>query len=383
MIQRTLNLSNSRSFFLFGPRGTGKSTLLQHWGDNKSVHFIDLLDPSTEAALTSNPNGMIESWLAQKTEWIVIDEVQKIPKLLDVVHQGIQKHQIKFALTGSSARKLRRGASNLLGGRASEFHIHPFTHLELQNRFNLLETLQWGSLPEIISLEPIEKARALYSYVSTYLKEEVLIEQLIRKIEPFRRFLEVAAQMNGKILNYAKISKDSGVEEKSVARYYQILDDTLVGFFLEPYHESIRKRQSQKSKFYFFDCGVTRALQNTLKPPLTPQTISYGNLFEQFIILEFIRLNDYFESRYKLSYFLTKDGAEIDLVIERPGKPLALVEIKSTSQTSDEHAHHLKKLAPAFPKAELFVLSNSNQALTRENVHFRPWQTGIKEIFSI
>ncbi len=125
------------------------------------------------------------------------------------------------------------------------------------------------------------------------------------------------------------------------------------------------------------------ALQNSLKLPLTPQTISYGDLFEQFIILEFIRLNDYFESRYRFSYFLTKDGSEIDLVIERPGKPLALVDIKSTAQISDDHSSHLKKLAPSFKKAELFVLNNSTQALNRDNVQFRPWENGIRENFSV
>lgn len=154
-----------------------------------------------------------------------------------------------------------------------------------------------------------------------------------------------------------------------------------MGFFLEPFHDSIRKRQSQKSKFYFFDCGVTRALQNNLKLPLTAQTISFGDLFEQFVILEFIRLNDYYESRYKFSYFLTKDGAEVDLVIERPGKPILLVEIKSSSEIKDEHAIHLKKLAPSFKKAELYVLNNASQSLTRENINYRPWKRGIKEIF--
>jgi predicted AAA+ superfamily ATPase len=355
---------------------------LQQWGQGQSLHVFDLLDPATEALLNSNPRAILDIWSADKKEWIVIDEIQKQPKLLDVVHQGIYKHQIKFALTGSSARKLRRGASNLLGGRATEFHLHPFTYLELGKNFDLILLLQWGSLPEVVSLDVVEKERALYSYVSTYLKEEVLVEQLIRKIEPFRRFLEVAAQMNGKILNYAKISKDAGVEERSVARYYQILDDTLVGFFLEPYHQSIRKRQSQKAKFYFFDCGVTRALQNTLKVPLTPQTISYGDLFEQFIILEFIRFNDYYETRYKFSYLLTKEGAEVDLIIERPGLPIVLIEIKSTTEIKNEHGAHLRVLADSFSESIRYVLNNATISLDRDGVRFRPWHVGIPEIFS-
>ena len=155
----------------------------------------------------------------------------------------------------------------------------------------------------------------------------------------------------------------------------------MVGFFLESYHASIRKRQAQKAKFYFFDCGVTRALQNQLRLPLTAQTITFGSLFEQFVILEFIRINDYKETRYKFSYFLTKDGAEIDLVIERPGLPIVLVEIKSSSEINDEHAIHLRKLSSSFQIAELYVLNNSKQSLDRESVKFRPWQRGLAEIF--
>lgn len=374
------NLSKSRSFFLFGPRGTGKSTLLEHW-NTEGYDIYDLLDPETEAKLNQNPLLIIDQWKINQKKWIIIDEIQKNSKLLDVIQTGISKHKINFALTGSSARKLKRGSANLLGGRASEFHLHPLTHLELGDKFDLSASLAWGTLPEILHLEPTEKVRALYSYVSTYLKEEVLVEQLIRKIEPFRKFLEVAAQMNGKILNYARISNDSQVEEKSVARYYQILDDTLLGFFLEPYHNSIRKRQTQKAKFYFFDCGVTRALQNQLTLPVNEHTINYGHLFEQLVILEFIRLNDYFESRYKFSYLMTKDNAEIDLIIERPGEKIVLVEIKSTNNNLPEHGKKLKSFANDFNNPELFVLNNSDRPMESDGVKYMNWKLGIAHIF--
>jgi predicted AAA+ superfamily ATPase len=368
---------------MFGPRGVGKSTLLMDWSKNQSHKIYDLLDATTEAQLMKNPNLILESWLANRTDWIIIDEIQKNPKLLDVVQTGIVKYKIKFALTGSSARKLRRGSANLLGGRANEFHLHPLTHLELQDNFKLMDALAWGTLPEIYHLDISERTRAIYSYVSTYLKEEVLVEQLIRKIEPFRRFLEVAGQMNGKILNFAKISTDSGVEEKSVARYYQILDDTLLGFFLEPFHDSIRKRQSKKAKFYFFDCGVTRALQNQLTVPLTEQTYSYGDLFEQMVILEFIRLNDYLEARFKFSYLLTKENVEIDLIIERPGQVPVLIEIKSTKENIDSHAKNLNLIGSSFKKAQLYVLNNSDTAMVKGDVKFVNWKTGIQEIFGL
>ncbi len=383
MIQRIYNLSKSRSFFLLGPRGVGKSTLLKQWKQGLSVYFVDLLDPSVESHYSLHPERLIEDWKAQKTEWIVIDEIQKNPELLNVVHLGIAEYKIKFALTGSSARKIRRNAANLLGGRASEFKMHPLTHIELKHQFNLIDVLKYGTLPEIHTLDQTEKIRALYAYVSTYLKEEVLVEQIIRKIEPFRRFLEVAGQMNGKILNYRKISIDSGVEQKSVARYYQILEDTLLGFFLEPYHQSIRKRQSQKAKFYFFDTGVTRALQNTVKLDVTEQTTTYGDLFEQFVFLEFVRLNDIFEKRFKFSYLKTKDNVEVDLIIERPGQPIVLVEIKSSRKVDQNHGDHLIRLQSDFKNAEMYVLNNSNSASVIKNVKHVNWQKGLKEIFEI
>ena len=280
MIRRISNLSKTRSFFLFGARGTGKSTLLNQWKKGLSVKIYNLLEPDVEAALQARPEILLENWRADKTDWIVIDEIQKNIKLLDVVHDLIVKYKINFALTGSSARKLKRGSANMLGGRADQFHLFPFSATELNKKFNLLDSLSYGTLPILHELPEIEKQRALYSYISIYLKEEILIEQIIRDIEPFRKFLAVAAQMNGKILNYSKIGRDSGVEEKSIVRYYHILEDTLLGFFLEPYSASVRKRQSQKSKFYLFDCGVTRALQNTLKIKLSEHTIQFGDLFD-------------------------------------------------------------------------------------------------------
>ncbi len=238
-------------------------------------------------------------------------------------------------------------------------------------------------MPHIHFLDDQNKVRALYAYISTYLKEEILVEQVVRKIEPFQKFLEVAAQMNGKILNYARISRDSGVEEKAVARYFQILDDTLIGFFLSPYDKSIRKQQSQKAKFYFFDIGVTRALQNQVTLPVTTQLNSYGDLFEQFVILEFIKLNDYLEKHFKFYYFRSKDGTEIDLIIERPGMADALVEIKSKDYFSVDDANSLNLVKDSFKKREMFLLSNCLKATIYQDIYFLNWAEGIKKIFGI
>lgn len=343
---------------------------------------MDLLEPSTEARYALKPERLLEDWASEKKEWIVIDEIQKNTALLNVVQKGIVKSKIKFALTGSSARKLKRGSANLLGGRAVEFHLHPFTDAELKGGVPLLELLRWGALPEIISLEPDSKVRMLYSYVSTYLKEEVLAEQIIRKIEPFRRFLEVAAQMNGKILNFAKIARDAGVEERSVQRYYQILEDTLLGFFLPPFQYSLRKRQAQKSKFYFFDTGVTRALQNTLPLELVPQTHAFGDLFEQFFILECIRLNDYYETRFQFSYLRTKEDVEVDLIVEKPNKEYVLIEIKSADKVQSEQVKSLKRISADFKaRARSLIVSNQKQGSVIEGIHCLHWQAALDFIF--
>ena len=383
MIQRLPNLSKQRSFFLFGPRSTGKSTLLQSWSADLSIATYDLLDPSTESQLALRPDLILERWQSQPTDWIGIDEVQKVPKILDVVQTGIFKHRIKFALTASSARKLRRGSANLLGGRATEFRLHPLTSVELQDGFQLQDALSWGTLPEITFLPQAEKVRALCSYLSTYLKEEVLVEQLVRKIETFRKFLEISSQMNGHILNYAKIGKDSGIQERSVGRYYEILSDTLLGFFLEPFEHSIRKRQIQKAKFYFFDTGVVRALQNSVTLPLNEQTYDYGDVFEHFVLLEIFRLNDYLEKRFKFSYLRTKDQVEVDLIIERPGEPLLLVEVKSGSTNLLQHANSLKRLWSDFPKAKMMILNNSTQSMVHEDILFINWRDGLHKVFEI
>lgn len=384
MIPRTCNPSKDHSFFLFGPRGVGKSTYLDAWFKDQSVTAIDLLDPISYQRYSLHPELLESDWAANHTMWIFIDEIQKVPSLLDIIQKLMKTSKVNFALTGSSARKLRRGAANLLGGRAFEFHMHPLTHIELASSpegFDLDLTLSFGSLPYVLNSSNENKIRSLYSYITTYLKEEILIEQVIRKIEPFQKFLEVAAQMNGKILNCAKIARDSGVEEKSVSRYFQILEDTLIGFHLYAYDKSIRKQQSQKAKFYFFDTGVTRALQNQVTLPLQKQTSTYGDLFEQFIILEFIRLNDYHEKHFKFYYFRSKDNVELDLIIERPGLAEVLIEIKSKNYFDVDDARGLHAIDSSFKQKEMFVFNNCKTPSVVNGVHFIHWQDGFKKIF--
>lgn len=388
MIKRLFNYPKSHSFFLFGARGTGKSTLLHDIFDLKNpskVLYLDLLDPAIEKELTRSPENLLSIVEAYKVlpEWIVIDEIQKIPKLLDVVHKIIFEKKVKFALTGSSARKLRRDSANLLAGRAFSFYLYPLTFIELAEKFNLDDVLSYGSLPEIFKFETeLDKKRYLLSYIQTYIKEEVLIEQLIRNIDPFRAFLEVAAQSNTEIINYTKIAKEAGINAKSVQRYFSILSDTLLGHFLEPYSKSIRARQKQSPKFYFFDCGVTRAISNEINQKLLPQTFNYRNLFEQLVIGEFIRLNSYYETNWKFSYIRTGAGVEIDLVIEKDKKSIILIEIKSTKNVCENHLSSLVGLGADFKAASKYLLCQETYSKVIKGIKVMNWKDGIKEIFS-
>jgi len=383
MFNRIINPLKTHSFFLFGARGTGKSTWLKQYFSTTPHIYIDLLNLDTEEQFNKNPNELLTKIkaLSDKKIWVLIDEIQKIPKLLDLVHLCIEKHGTFFALTGSSARKLRRGAANLLAGRAFVFNLFPLTYLELKESFNLVQALHWGTLPEIFHFsDSLSKTRYLRTYAQTYLKEEIIAEQVIRKLDPFRQFLEVAAQQNGDIINFSNIARDVGVDTVTVQSYFQILEDTLIGYLLQPYHRSIRKRQRSNPKFYFFDLGVKRSLEGTLSVELNENTYAFGKAFEHFMIAEMIRLNHYFEKDYKFSYVCTKDNAEIDLIIERPGLPCILIEIKSKKQVDERDTKTLEHFLNDFPHAVAYVFSNDPNKKKIGNVLALPWYEGIKEV---
>ncbi|MBI2027795.1 MAG: ATP-binding protein [Deltaproteobacteria bacterium] len=373
----------SHSFFLFGARGTGKTTLLKNLFTGSHPLWINLLDPSYELALSQKPAQLLELWEKNPSEWIIIDEVQKIPPLLDMVHLMIEDHQVKFALTGSSARKLKRGGANLLAGRAFMNLMFPLTYVELGKDFNLQHYLQWGGLPTIWRLKSDdEKNEYLKSYAYQYLKEEIQQEQIVRKIPLFRRFLEVAAQSNSEILNYSKIGRDVGTDDTSIARFYQILEDTLLGFFLEPYHSSLRKRLAQKPKFYFFDLGVTRVLMDLSELKIQPGNSHYGKLFEHFIIFHIWAFNSLLRKNYKLYYLRTKDNFEIDLVIQRPGQSTLFIEIKSSEKIDDVDIHKVARFMMDVKNGEAWILSREPvERRTSENVHILPWNSALNKLF--
>jgi predicted AAA+ superfamily ATPase len=383
MFNRSINLPKNNSFFLFGARGTGKTYLLKERFHEIPALYIDLLDPDQNETFNLRPRALVEQLGALKTgtEWVIIDEIQKAPKLLDIVHQQIETSRFKFALTGSSARKLRHGSANLLAGRAFVLYLFPLTAREIGEQFSLQTALAWGTLPRVVTLESNDERRDfLRTYTHAYLQEEITQEQIVRRLDPFRRFLVVASQMSGQIVNFSKIGREVGASTLTVQNYFQILEDTLIGSLIEPFHESVRKRQRGNPKFYLFDTGVQRSLNNTLQVELLPQTYAFGVAFEHFVVNEINRLQSYGKKDYRLSYLRTKDGVEIDLVIERPGLKRALVEIKSTERVAEEDVRSLTQLGKDVPNSEAFCLSRDSTAKKIGAVSCFPWQQGLVEI---
>jgi len=377
MIDRQIRPLTTDSFFIFGPRGVGKTTLLRSYLNKHKVLYINLLNADEEEQLSLRPELLRERINASATiDWIVIDEIQKIPKLLDVVHNVLETpgNYIKFALTGSSARKLKKYGTNLLAGRAFINIMFPFLYSELREQFNLKHFLLFGGLPKIYSFDSdLRKQEFLRSYAQTYLKEEIWAEHMIRNLDLFRKFLELAAQSNGEIINFSKIAKQIGTTTATVQSYFDILEETLVGFFLESYTTSVRKRIVASPKFYFFDTGVKRALDRTIANDVGESTYEYGKLFETFILTQIRALISYSRKDYTLHYIKTKDGAEIDLVIDRPGKNLMLIEIKSSKMVLETELKNLKNYSKDL-LGEAFCVCQESQARKVDGVLVIPWQ---------
>lgn len=368
-----------QSFFLFGPRQVGKSTLLGN--QKKLLLTIDLLDPQNQLDYSKDPNllaSQIEATAREGTPcqgMVLVDEIQRVPKLLDVIQLLMGKYpKLHFAMSGSSARKLRHGISNLLGGRALYRTLHPLTENELDNHFDLPWALAYGTLPKIYScLVNKQKSLAqdlLRSYVTTYLVEEIKSESLVRNLQGFQNFLDIAAAQFSEQVNITSVGRDCGVAYSTVREFYSILEDTLIGFFLQPYLLSSRKRMSLSPKFYFFDNGVTRSILQTLKA--VPSPLERGRLFEQWIVQEIYRINLYQQKDWKLFFWRTSHGAEVDLVIAHGRKIIAAIECKYKTRLSKADLTGIRSFQEVFPKIPCFIVAPITTPLKLDNIKALP-----------
>jgi uncharacterized protein len=346
------SLLRHKSIFLFGPRQTGKSTLLKTRFQEEAL-FVNLLEADTFRELSTRPETLRERIEIQKKSLVIIDEIQKIPSLLDEVHNLIERNKsLKFILTGSSARSLRRKGVNLLGGRALSARLHPLVSWELD--FSKLdETLLWGSLPSVIDSEM--KKEDLKAYVGTYLQEEIRAEGLVRNLSGFSRFLEVAALCSGQQLHYSAVGNDSAVNERTVKDYFQILTDTFIGQELAPFRKTKSRKSVATPKFYFFDTGVWNALLGRFE--LSPRTREFGEALEHRVFHELSSYLDYTRSDEPLYYWRPqKQESEVDFLI---GGRVA-IEVKGTSRISPSDTKGLQLLSEELKLQKKIIVCNES-----------------------
>ncbi len=390
MLNRTIKLPvNKNNFFLFGPRQTGKTTLIKHEIGNHTSFQINLLYNDQFIKYKTNPSLLrneIEFFMKENKKGILfIDEIQKLPVLLDEVHVLIEnyKNRLTVILSGSSARKIRRVSTNLLGGRAWTYSLFPLTHVELGDNFSLDYALQYGTLPPLHGLKKNEKIKTLNAYTQTYLKEEIIVEALVRNLGAFNRFLEIAADSSGAIVNYTNIARETGVASKTIREYYQILEDTLIAIKLEPFYKSARKRIIMHPKYYLFDTGVINSICGRLEYTLKTKTSLYGVLFEHFIFLELYRLINYREKPWKIYYWRTSHGAEVDLVLEFPDKKIKAIEIKSAEYIDPKTLSGLKQFLNDHPKAKGYCVCKTERPYIKDDINFLPWSYFFSKELSI
>ena len=334
-VRRALDLGAlvaKKSHFLLGPRQTGKTTLLRHTLPEARVY--DLLDASLYLALSHRPSRLAEE-LGPKDKVVVIDEIQRLPELLNEVHRLIEERGVRFLLTGSSARKLRRGGVNLLGGRARTTHLHPLTCRELGAQFDLHRALAYGLLPSIYFSD---NPRAdLQAYTGSYLQQEILAEGVTRNLPAFSRFLRVAALCNGTIVNFTNVANDAQVARTTIYEYFGILQDTLLLQELPAWRKTLKRKPLVSSKYYFFDVGVATALQGREARPGTPE---FGASFETYLMHELMSYRDY-QSGEPLSYWRSTSGFEVDFIL---GDHTA-IEVKARENVTPQDLKSLRALA--------------------------------------
>jgi len=372
-VERMLDLVKElekKSFFLYGPRQTGKSSLIRH--SLKPFRVYNLLETETYLRLSRSPQRLREECVPNE-RIVVIDEIQKLPILLDEVHLLIEKHGIHFLLTGSSARKLRRGGVNLLGGRARIKHLHPFSYAELKEEFNLLRGLNHGLLPSIYFSDSVQED--LESYVGTYLKEEIAAEGMTRNIPAFSRFLEVAALCNGQLINYAKISNDAQVARSTVQEYFQILKDTLIAYEVPGWLKSRRRKPISTSKMYFFDVGVARFLQN--RGMIRMGSPEMGGAFEHYIFHELKTYADY-HAAGDVCYWRSQSGFEVDFILS----DMTAIEVKASRTIGRQDLKELRGLKEEGKLKHFILVCFEDHVRQVDGIQILPWKIFLEKLWA-
>ena len=373
--KRNLNLKNLlryKSFFLFGPRSTGKTTLIKE--TLKNVKVYDLLDLRTYTKLLKRPQLLEEENENKKNQIIVIDEIQKQTQLLDEVQRLIQAKNYRFLLTGSSARKLKKGQSNLLAGRAWQAHLFPLSWVEIE-KFDLIKYLNRGGLPMVYESHQYEEE--LSAYVSLYLREEIQNEALTRNIQAFYEFLDLIALSNAGEINYESFSSDLQVSPSTLKNYIEILNDTLLGFFLPGWTKTKKRKALSRSKYYLFDIGVTNTLCQ--RGVIKKNSELFGKAFEHFIILEMRAYLSYLRKNLSMSYWRSSSHFEVDLIV---GDKVA-IEIKSQSLVQDKHLKGLRKLKEEQLIEKYIVVSlDEEERITKDKIHIMPWEVFLNKLWS-
>ena len=361
------------SVFLFGARQTGKSTLVKE----KFPHakYYDLLKSDVFERLFRAPWQFREELeLYSPNELVIVDEIQKIPQLLDEVHWLIHNRRLRFLLCGSSARKLKRCGANLLGGRAIREVLHPLVSAEIPD-FDIIKAVNHGLLPDhYLSADPRKKLQA---YVGNSLQEEILEEALLRNLRTFVRFLDIAALTNGEMVNFTNIAADCGVSSPTVREYFSILEETMFGYFVPAFAKTVKRRVTQAPKFYLFDVGVANYL--TKRTSLQPGSLDFGKAFEHLIIHELTAYLNYTFSEETLSYWRTSNGYEVDAVL---GDAQVAIEIKSSEEVQSRHLKGLKAFSEEHPQARLIAVSLDPSPRRMNNVEIYPATAFLKKLWN-
>ena len=375
MIKRILNLDNTHndSTFVWGVRQVGKTTLIKELYPN--VTCYDLLQAKDFERLLRNPSLFGEDLeMLNDGDTVVIDEVQKLPQLLDEVHSLIFRKNIRFILSGSSPRKLKRRGANLLGGRALKEILYPLVSAEIPD-FDIHKAVRYGTLPRHYLVD--NPWKRLGAYISVYLNEEIREEALSRDLKTFSRFMEVAAFTNGEIVVYKNIAQDCGIDYRTVAGYFEILIDTLLGYMIPAFSYTKKRRSIQASKFYYFDVGIANYLRNRRNIQLG--SVDFGHAFEHFIIQELIAYLGYNGKEEQLSYWRTSSGYEVDAVI---GAGRVAIEIKSAEEIQSRHTKGLKAFQEEFPDCRLIAVSFDSRPRITNGIEVYPVADFLKKLWN-